>query len=50
MQDVAVTTTWEPDNKPGFVVQVKVNIPYRPVRPLPPNMMLTSTSRMTVTF
>jgi Flp pilus assembly protein TadG len=50
MTSVTVTTTWSPDNKPGSVVQVKVDCPFQPVLPLLPSMTLTSTSRMVISF
>jgi Flp pilus assembly protein TadG len=56
MDQVNVTTTWDPDgvcdidNTPGCVVQVRVDIPFRPVVPLLPGMTLTGTSRMVISF
>ena len=50
MTALAVTTTWEPDNEPGSVVQVRVESLFEPVLPLFPPMTLTSTSRMVIAF
>jgi Flp pilus assembly protein TadG len=48
--DVNVTTTWKPDNKPGSVIEVRVDIPFRPILPMLPDMPLTSTAEMVITF
>lgn len=48
--DVGVTTTWKPDNKPGSVVEVRVEIPFRPILPMLHDMNLTSTSQMVISF
>lgn len=50
MTAVAVTTTWEPDNEPGSVVQVRVESPFLPVVSFLPPLALTSTSRMVISF
>lgn len=52
MTNLVVTTTWEPDNEPGSVVQVRVEQTFLPIVPLLPlpSMTLTSTSRMVITF
>ena len=48
--EMTVTTTWQPDNNPGSVVQVRVDCPFRPVLPMIPSITLTSTSRMVISF
>lgn len=50
MTAVTVTTTWEPDNNPGSVVQVRVDTLFQPVVPFLPATTLTSTSRMVISF
>lgn len=47
-----VTTSWQPDNKPGSVVQVMAQYNYQPVLPLVPSggINLRSTSRMVIAF
>ena len=45
---LTVTTTWTPDNKPGSVVQVKVEYNYAPVLPVLRTLKLSSTSRMVI--
>ncbi len=47
---LAVTTTWDPDNEPGSVVEVQVGAPFQPVVPFMPPMTLTSTSRLVISF
>ncbi len=49
---VQVTTSWIPDNKPGSVVEVRVQYNFSPVLPLVPagTITLASTSRMVITF
>jgi hypothetical protein len=48
--DVGVTTIWKPDNKPGSVVEVKVDIPFRTILPMLSDMTLTSTAQMVISF
>jgi Flp pilus assembly protein TadG len=50
MTVLAVTTTWEPDNDPGSVVEVRVQSPFEPVVWFLPPIPLTSTSRMVIAF
>lgn len=45
-----VTTTWEPDNKSGSVVQVRVQLPFDPVVPILPPLPLSTTSRLVISF
>ncbi|MGH9943141.1 MAG: TadE/TadG family type IV pilus assembly protein [Pyrinomonadaceae bacterium] len=45
-----VTTTWVPDNKPGSEVQVSVRYNFQPALPFIPSMVLSSTSRMMISF
>ena len=49
---LVVTTTWDPDNDPGSVVQVQVDRPFDSIVPLVPlgAITLTSTSRMVIAF
>lgn len=47
---VQVTTTWQPNNKPGSVVQVKVDYSFQPSVPFIPSIDLTSTSKMVISF
>ena len=49
-EKLVVTTSWDPDNKPGSVVQVRVQYDFRPVTPLLPSktIPLSSTSRMVI--
>ncbi len=49
---VEVTTSWIPDNKPGSVVEVRVQYDFSSVLPLVPagTIPLASTSRMVITF
>lgn len=51
-QKVVVTTSWEPDNKPGSTVQVQVQYNFQPVTPLFPSepIVLSSTSRMVIAY
>lgn len=48
--DATVTTTWEPDNAPGSIVQVAVQAPFQPVMPILPPMTLESTSRLVISY
>ncbi len=52
MTGLVVTTTWDPDNDPGSVVQVQVDRPFDPVVPLVGlgTIALSSTSRMVIAF
>ncbi len=52
MTGLVVTTTWDPDNDPGSVVQVQVDRPFDPVVPLVGlgPIALSSTSRMVIAF
>lgn len=50
LSPVQVTTTWQPDNKPGSVVQVKVDYSFQPTLPFIPSISLTSTSKMVISF
>jgi Flp pilus assembly protein TadG len=45
-----VTTTWAPDNKPGSVVQVRVQAPFESAVPIIPSMPLSTTSRLVISF
>jgi Flp pilus assembly protein TadG len=47
---LTVAATWDPDNDPGSVVQVRVDLPFNPLVPFLPTMTLTTTSRMTIAF
>jgi Flp pilus assembly protein TadG len=50
LSPVEVTTTWEPNKKPGSVVQVTVRYDFQPAVPFVPPMVFTSTSRMVISF
>lgn len=50
MTMLAVTTTWDPDNEPGSVVQVRVESPFQPVVSFVPLITLSSTSRLVISF
>ena len=45
-----VTTTWDPDNQPGSVVQVQVSVPFDSVVAFLPSVSLQSTSRMVISY
>ena len=49
---LTVTTTWQPDNNPGSVVQVKVQYSFLPTLPLVPiqSLAFSSTSRLMISF
>lgn len=47
---VEVTTSWDPDNQAGSVVQVQVQYAFNPIVPLLPPITLSSTSRMVISF
>jgi Flp pilus assembly protein TadG len=47
---LTVTTSWQPDNKPGSLVRVQVQYTFSPVVPLFPSIPLTSTSQMVIAF
>jgi Flp pilus assembly protein TadG len=50
LSSAQVTTTWQPDNQPGSVVQVNVNYTFQPTVPMVPSMGLTATSKMVISF
>ena len=52
MAGLTVTTTWDPDNDPGSVVQVQVDRQFDPIVPIVglPTIPLSSTSRMVIAF
>ena len=52
MPGLTVTTTWDPDNDPGSVVQVRVDRQFDPIVPIVglPTIPLSSTSRMVIAF
>jgi len=43
-QAMTVTTTWNPNNNPGSIVQVQVQYGFQPIFPLVPKGTLTMTS------
>jgi Flp pilus assembly protein TadG len=50
LSDAQVTTTWDPDNMPGSVVEVTVQLPFDPIFPVMPSVPLSSTSRLVISF
>jgi Flp pilus assembly protein TadG len=48
--DAQVTTTWEPDNRPGSAVEVTVRVTFNPALPIMPSLPLRSTSRLIISF
>jgi Flp pilus assembly protein TadG len=51
-QKVVVTTSWQPNNEPGSVVQVQAQYNFKPVTPLifSETIVLRSTSRMVISY
>ncbi len=49
---VTVTTTWNPDNKAGSTVQVRVQYSFVPTLPLVPinTLAFSSTSKLTISY
>jgi Flp pilus assembly protein TadG len=45
-----VTTTWQPNNQPGSVVSVNVQVPFAPALPLLPALTVSSTSQLVISF
>jgi len=59
LSPITVVTTWDDPatvaandgtKDPGMVVQVKVDYNYQPIGPVVPSMVLTSTSRMVISY
>ncbi len=48
--DVTVSTTWTPDNRPGSKVSVTVTSTYNPVVALFPSTQLSATSQMAISY
>lgn len=48
--DITVSTTWNPDNRPGSTVQVRVQYSFQPIVPYMPSgtWALASTSKMLI--
>jgi Flp pilus assembly protein TadG len=50
LQDADVTTTWEPNNLAGSVVEVQVQTTFEPVVGIIPSIPMSSTSRLVISF